>query len=201
MGLAAIVKDFVTLVAASYSESPACNAVNEHVPTDTIVTVVDATVHTDVSAGVTVTVRPDVDDTVKEKAESPYVFADNDAKVMVCAAFDTVSVTSVVADRYAPPSTAVARITHVPTALNVTVGVELSAIAQLGAPAVCTEYWIVTPPSADAAGAKVTEPSVTSTEVFDGDHDKVCAPRGVVALPATTGTPLPFEFTARIRTV
>ena len=136
MALGEIVNVLVTSVAASYEPLPDCDAVNEHVPTDTIVTVVDATVHTDASAGVTVTVRPDVDDTVKEKAESPYVFAEIVAKVMVCAAFDTVSVTSVVADRYAPPSTAVARITHVPTALNVTVGVELSAIAQLGVPAV-----------------------------------------------------------------
>jgi hypothetical protein len=98
MALGEMVNVLVTSAAASYSESPACAAVKEHSPTDTIVTVVDATVHTDVSAGVMVTVNAELDDTVNAKAESPYDFVGTVAKVMVCDDLDTVNVTSVVAD-------------------------------------------------------------------------------------------------------
>lgn len=82
MAFGEIVNDLVSLLAALKSPSPDWEAVNEHVPTLTIDTVVPDTVQIDVSAGVKVTVKPEFALTDAVNDESPYVFEAIDEKVM-----------------------------------------------------------------------------------------------------------------------
>lgn len=91
--------------------------------------------------------------------------------------------------------------TQVPTALNVTVGVELFPIAHEGPLLLTTEYVIAVPPDAEARGESVTLASLLATVVFVGDHVTVWERRGVTALLSALGTPVPLALTELTRNV
>ena len=93
-----------------------------HVPDDTSVNVVDDTVHTDVVEDVTVGVKPDDADVVKEIVVPEYVTFPGEVKLTVWAALATVTEYVVVAVLNLP----------------VSVGVKVAVIVAEPAPAIVT---------------------------------------------------------------
>ena len=80
-----------TLVAASYSVLPACEAVSEHVPALSMVTEYDDTVQTVVSFDSRITARPELAVGDNENASAAHARSVGSSNVIVCDACEMVN--------------------------------------------------------------------------------------------------------------